>query len=66
MTTLNDPTKLLMEEIQLRVKERKQYKADLRLAVEAVNLASTETAYWKARCAAAEDKLIDIKLFGKS
>ena len=54
-----------MEEIQLRVKERKQYKADLRLAVEAVNLAATETAYWKARCAAAEDKLIDIKLFGR-
>lgn len=55
-----------MEEIQLRVKERKQYKADLRLAVEAVSLATTETAYWKARCAAAEDKLIDIKLFGRS
>jgi len=65
MTTLNDPIKLLMEEIQLRVKERKQYKADLRLAVEAVNLASTETAYWKARCAAAENNLINIKLFGK-
>ena len=65
MTTLNDPTKLLLEEIQLRVKERKQYKADLRLAVEAVNLASTETAYWKARCAAAENKLIDILLFNE-
>jgi hypothetical protein len=25
-----------------------------------------ESAYWKARCAAAEDKLIDIKLFGDS
>ena len=65
MTTLNEPTKLLLEEIQLRVKERKQYKADLRLAVEAVSLATAETAYWKARCADAEDKLIDIKLFGK-
>ena len=65
MITLNDPTKLLLEEIQLRVKERKQYKADLRLAVEAVNLASTETAYWKARCAAAENKLIDILLFNE-
>ena len=25
-----------------------------------------ERDYWKVRCAAAEDKLIDIKLFGKS
>ena len=66
MKTLNDPIKLLMKEIQLRVKERKQYKADLRMAVEAVSLATAETAYWKARCAAAEDKLIDIKLFGRS
>lgn len=66
MIDLNDSIKLLMEEIQLRVKESKQYKADLRLAVEAVNLATTETAYWKARCASAERILIDIKLFGKS
>ena len=55
-----------MEEIQLRVRDKKKYNADLKLAVEAVNLAATETAYWKARCAAAEDKLIDIKLFGRS
>lgn len=25
-----------------------------------------ERDYWKVRCAAAEDKLIDVKLFGKS
>ena len=25
-----------------------------------------ERDYWKVRCAAAEDKLIDIKLFGRS
>lgn len=66
MKTLNDPIKLLMEEIQLRVRDKKKYNADLKLAVEAVNLAATETAYWKTRCAAAEDKLIDIKLFGRS
>ena len=66
MKILNDPIKLLMEEIQLRVRDKKKYNADLKLAVEAVNLAATETAYWKARCAAAEDKLIDIKLFGRS
>ena len=66
MTTLNDPIKLLMEEIQLRVRDKKKYNADLKLAVEAVSLATAETAYWKARCAAAEDKLIDIKLFGRS
>lgn len=65
MITLNDPIKLLMEEIQLRVRDKKKYNADLKLAVEAVNLASTETAYWKARCAAAENKLIDILLFNE-
>ena len=33
---------------------------------EAITRHQEERDYWKMRCAAAEDKLIDIKLFGKS
>ena len=33
---------------------------------EAITRHQEERDYWKVRCAAAEDKLIDIKLFGKS
>ena len=33
---------------------------------EAITRHQAERDYWKMRCAAAEDKLIDIKLFGKS
>ena len=32
---------------------------------EAITRHQAERDYWKKRCAAAEDKLIDIKLFGK-
>ena len=32
---------------------------------EAITRHQEERDYWKVRCAAAEDKLIDIKLFGK-
>ena len=31
----------------------------------AITKTQEERDYWKVRCAAAEDKLIDIKLFGK-
>ena len=33
---------------------------------EAIVRHQEERDYWKVRCAAAEDKLIDIKLFGKT
>ena len=33
---------------------------------ESITRHQEERDYWKVRCAAAEDKLIDIKLFGKS
>ena len=33
---------------------------------EAITRHQEERDYWKVRCAAAENKLIDIKLFGKS
>ena len=33
---------------------------------EAITRHQEERDYWKMRCAAAEDKLIDIKLFGKT
>ena len=65
MITLNTAIKMLLDEIWMRIRDEKQHSADLKLATTAVNSATTETAYWKARCAAAEDKLIDIKLFGK-
>ena len=32
----------------------------------AITQHQAERDYWKVRCAAAEDKLIDIKLFGRS
>ena len=33
---------------------------------EAIARHQAERDYWKVRCAAAEDKLIDLKLFGES
>jgi hypothetical protein len=33
---------------------------------EAITRHQAERDYWKVRCAAAEDKLIDVLLFGKS
>ena len=36
------------------------------ISKEAITLHQEERDYWKVRCAAAEDKLIDILLFGKS
>ena len=80
MLNIHNLTQMLINEIRLRScdnqnwgheisdrqRDRRQYKADLWLATEAVALANAETAYWKARCADAEDRLINIKLFGKS
>ena len=58
MITLNTAIKMLLDEIWMRIRDEKQHSA-------AAHLATEETAYWKARCAAAEDELINIKLFGK-
>ena len=66
MITLNTAIKMLLDEIWMRIRDEKQHSADMKLATTAVNSATKETAYWKARCAAAEDKLIDILLFGES
>ena len=46
----------------LRAYERSAYE----IGREAITRHQAERDYWKRRCAAAEDKLIDIKLFGKS
>ena len=46
----------------LRAYERSGYE----IGREAITRHQAERDYWKERCAAAEDKLIDIKLFGKS
>ena len=46
----------------LRAYERSAYE----IGREAIIRHQEERDYWKVRCAAAEDKLIDIKLFGKS
>ena len=46
----------------LRAYDRSIYE----ISREAITRHQAERDYWKMRCAAAEDKLIDIKLFGKS
>ena len=46
----------------LRAYERSVYE----ISLEAITRHQAERDYWKARCAAAEDELINIKLFGKS
>lgn len=66
MITLNTAIKMLLDEIWMRIRDEKQHLAAAHLATKAVNSATEETAYWKARCAAAENKLIDILLFGES
>ena len=65
MITLNTAIKMLLDEIWMRIHDEKQHSAAAHLATKAVNSATEETAYWKTRCAAAEDELINIKLFGK-
>ena len=45
----------------MRAYERSAYE----IGREAITHHQAERDYWKVRCAAAEDKLIDIKLFGK-
>ena len=45
----------------LRAYERSSYE----IGREAITRHQAERDYWQKRCAAAEDKLIDIKLFGK-
>ena len=45
----------------LRAYDRSIYE----ISREAIEHHQGERDYWKVRCAAAEDKLIDIKLFGK-
>jgi hypothetical protein len=46
----------------LRAYDRSIYE----ISREAITRHQAERDYWKARCAAAEDKLIDILLFGES
>ena len=46
----------------LRAYERSAYE----IGREAITRHQAERDYWKARCTAAEGKLIDIKLFGRS
>jgi len=46
----------------LRAYERSVYE----ISLEAITRHQEERDYWKVRCAAAEDELINIKLFGKS
>ena len=46
----------------LRAYDRSMYE----ISREAIEHHQGERDYWKVRCAAAEDKLINIKLFGKS
>ena len=46
----------------LRAYDRSIYE----ISRDAITRHQAERDYWKARCAAAEDKLIDIKLFGES
>ena len=46
----------------LRAYDRSIYE----ISREAIEHHQGERDYWKVRCAAAEDKLINIKLFGKS
>ena len=46
----------------LRAYERSAYE----IGREAITRHQAERDYWKVRCAAAEDKLIDILLFGES
>ena len=46
----------------LRAYDRSIYE----ISREAITRHQEERDYWKARCAAAEDKLIDILLFGES
>jgi len=46
----------------LRAYERSAYQ----IGREAITRHQEERDYWKRRCAAAEDKLIDILLFGES
>ena len=46
----------------LRAYDRSIYE----ISREAIVRHQEERDYWKARCAAAEDELINIKLFGKS
>ena len=46
----------------LRAYDRSIYE----ISREAITRHQEERDYWKARCAAAEDELINIKLFGKS
>ena len=46
----------------LRAYDRSIYE----ISRDAITRHQAERDYWKARCAAAEDELINIKLFGKS
>ena len=46
----------------LRAYERSIYE----ISLEAITRHQAERDYWKVRCAAAEDRLIDILLFGES
>ena len=64
-------TKQALIDIMLQQREtinwlRAYERAIYLISESAIAKTQEERDYWKVRCAAAEDKLIDIKLFGKS